>query len=245
MPPALTRMALSGRGRRTRGQALTEFAFLLPVFLIILGATLDLGRVFYAQISLTNAAREGAFQAAATPSSFQAGQPCDTQANLVVCRVLLETKDSFVQIDPADVSLSCDPEGCARAVGNTVTVSVSGDFTLLTPILPLLLGMGQDLVLTGRATAQIDVFDEFPTPSPSPSPTPDPSATPTPYCVNPPNVLGSAPAAADAAISNAGLSPLGYGDLTTGVKGIVREQNPDATQCVEPGATVEYHYRPS
>jgi Flp pilus assembly protein TadG len=32
----------------------------LPVFLILIGSALDLGRAFYANISLHNAAREGA-----------------------------------------------------------------------------------------------------------------------------------------------------------------------------------------
>lgn len=238
-------MVLPRQGRRTRGQALAEFGILLPVFLLILAATLDLGRVFYAQISLTNAAREGAFQAAATPGSFQQGQPCDLDTNRVVCRVLLEAKDSFVEVDPANVSLSCAPEGCARTVGNTVTVTVEGDFSLLTPLLGVFFGGAQDIALTGSATAQVDVFNEVPTPDPSATPTPDPSATSTPSCVSPPHVIGQNPSAAEAAIFGAGLSPIGHGDLTTGTKGVVREQNPDSTQCVEPGSSVQYHFRPN
>ncbi|MDQ3870939.1 MAG: pilus assembly protein, partial [Chloroflexota bacterium] len=67
-----------------------EFALVLPVFALFFAATLDLGRLFYAQITLTNAAREGAFQAARTPESFQNGQPCNPATNIVVCRVALE-----------------------------------------------------------------------------------------------------------------------------------------------------------
>ena len=124
------RRLVGGMGGRCSvfGQGIVEFALILPIFLVVFAATLDLGRVFYAQISLTNAAREGAFQAAKTPGSFQAGQPCNTQTNLVVCRVLLETKDSFVQVQPADVGMSCTPSTCARAVGHTVAVTVRGSF---------------------------------------------------------------------------------------------------------------------
>ena len=53
---------------RTLGQSLVEFALVLPVFLLFFAAALDLGRVFYANITLNNAAREGAFQAAITPA---------------------------------------------------------------------------------------------------------------------------------------------------------------------------------
>jgi hypothetical protein len=238
--------------RSRRGQGFVEFAIILPVFLLIFAATLDLGRVFYAQISLTNAAREGAFQAAGTPESFQQGQPCDTQTNLVVCRVLLESKDSLVEVQPADVAMACTPSDCTRAVGNTVQVTVQGSFVLLTPLLFALFG-GQTLSLSGTATAQLEVFTaaSTPTPSPEPSqtPSPDPSASasssPTPACVNPPNVLGMTPSDASAAITASGLDPDGRSDLTSGTKNKVQEQNPDATLCVTVGSTVQYHYRPN
>ena len=246
--------------RRRRGQGLVEFAFVLPVFLLIFAGTLDLGRVFYAQISLANAAREGAFQAARTPASFQAGQPCNTATNLVVCRVLLESKDSFVAVQPADVAMACTPSACTKAVWNTVKVTVHGSFVLLTPLLSSLLG-GQTLTLSGEATAQLDVFTAAPTPTPSPTPiptpiptatpTPAPSATaspspsPTPACANPPNVINMVPSDANAQISLYGFTPLGYSDLTKGTKNRVQEQNPDSTQCVAAGSTVSYHYRPN
>jgi hypothetical protein len=247
--------------RRRRGQGFVEFAFILPVFLLIFAATLDLGRVFYAQISLTNAAREGAFQAAKTPGSFQAGEPCDTATNLVVCRVLLESKDSFVEVEPADVGMACTPSDCTRAVGNTVKVTVDGSFVLLTPILSAVLG-GQTLTLSGAATAQLEVFTAAPSPTPSPTPTasPDPTATaapdpstspspsPTPACVHPPNVIGMIPADAGALIGAAGLNPnppLGWPDLTKETKNPVQEQNPDATQCISFGSDVTFHYRPN
>jgi Flp pilus assembly protein TadG len=53
----------SRRPRRTRsrgGQALVEFALVIPVFLLILVALFDLGRAVFAYNTLTNAAREGA-----------------------------------------------------------------------------------------------------------------------------------------------------------------------------------------
>ena len=241
---------------RSLGQGLAEFAFILPIFVLILAGTLDLGRLFYAQISLTNAAREGAFQAAQTPGSFQAGQPCDTTANMVVCRVLFETQDSFVEVAPEDVDLSCAPSSCEPALGNTVTVTVEGEFLLLTPVLSSFFGGQQAVTLSGTATAQLETFPASPTtaatptlsPSPMPSASPSASATSsataTPACVYPPNVINMVPAEADAQIRATQLEPLAYGDLSKGIKNRVREQNPDATQCVAQGSTVEYHYRP-
>lgn len=46
--------------RRGRGQALAEFALILPLFLLVMVAIFDLGRAIFAFNTLTNAAREGA-----------------------------------------------------------------------------------------------------------------------------------------------------------------------------------------
>lgn len=47
-----------------KGQSLIEFAILAPIFIILLTAMIDFGRVFDAWIVTTNAAREGARYAA-------------------------------------------------------------------------------------------------------------------------------------------------------------------------------------
>ena len=45
---------------RSRGQALAEFALILPVFLIFVFAIIDLGRFVYTMNALSNGAREAA-----------------------------------------------------------------------------------------------------------------------------------------------------------------------------------------
>jgi len=56
----LRRRTRSASARRTRGQALVEFALVIPLFLLMLVALFDLGRAVFAYNTLTNAAREGA-----------------------------------------------------------------------------------------------------------------------------------------------------------------------------------------
>jgi hypothetical protein len=46
--------------QRRRGQALVEFALVIPLFLIMLMAVVDIGRAIWAQNSVAAAAREGA-----------------------------------------------------------------------------------------------------------------------------------------------------------------------------------------
>ena len=193
---ALTRYR---RRSRSRGQSIVELALILPVLMLLVASALDLGRMFYSQVTITNAAREGAYEAAYQPTSFQANAPCNSTNNRVMCRVLSEAKGSFVTVAKADVGLACAPS-CAKAIGNTVTVTVTGNFTLLTPILAPFMG-GNNVTLTSTATSQIITdppdrgrrshADPTPTPTPTPAPTrhpdadrhgnrPAPTATPVP-----------------------------------------------------------------
>ena len=115
----------------SRGQALVELAIILPVMLLLAVAAIDLGRLFYAQITVENAAREGALTAAVLaddPDAFQGGTACDPDTNKVMCRVVNEAVGGFVTIDPVDVDRTCNPASCAAGLGNTVTVTVTGHF---------------------------------------------------------------------------------------------------------------------
>lgn len=48
------------RRKRSRGQALAEFALVLPIFAVLLFGIIDVGRLVYTQNTLNNAAREAA-----------------------------------------------------------------------------------------------------------------------------------------------------------------------------------------
>jgi Flp pilus assembly protein TadG len=57
-PPA--RAGAARRRRRTRGQALVEFALVLPIFMLLVTGMLDFGFALYSRMTVINAAREGA-----------------------------------------------------------------------------------------------------------------------------------------------------------------------------------------
>lgn len=175
------------RRHHSRGQALVELALVTPILVLLFAAALDLGRIFYSDITITNAAREGALEASKNPTSWQANTACSKATNRVMCRVVNEASGSFVTVVPADVAMACTPS-CTAALGNTVTVSVAGRFSLITPILAAFTG-GQNITLSSTASAQIETKPTFsaaatasptPTPTPSPTPTATPTATPAP-----------------------------------------------------------------
>ena len=62
----------------SRGQALVEFALVLPVLALLLVLAIDFGRVFFGWVSVTNAARIGANYAGQHPNLLSnAGQRDD------------------------------------------------------------------------------------------------------------------------------------------------------------------------
>ena len=50
--------------RSEKGQAMVEMALVLPILLVLVGGIMDFGWLFYNQLALNNAAREGARYAA-------------------------------------------------------------------------------------------------------------------------------------------------------------------------------------
>ena len=94
-------------------------AIIAPILLILLAAGLDLGRLFYSQITINNAAREGALAAAQEPTKFQPGFNCDVAhgpaTNRITCAIQKETKSSALSIPASAITMKCD--------GTTVTNS--------------------------------------------------------------------------------------------------------------------------
>ena len=103
------------RAPRSQGQALVELALILPLFLVLFVAALDLGRLFYSQITVNDAAREGALEASRNPTSFLPNTACTSanrESNRIMCRALNEARGGFVTVAPADVALACTPSPC-------------------------------------------------------------------------------------------------------------------------------------
>jgi hypothetical protein len=144
------------RTPRQRGQALVEFALIIPLFLLMLFGMIDLGRVIWANDDLAHAAREGARFASVTGvwSAVNPGPGCNLSLPKATCSksdiqaATLATLAAGVQgatvtvcyagQDPiTHVQLTCsgntdNPAGADHARGNLVTVTVSGTVPILT-----------------------------------------------------------------------------------------------------------------
>ena len=124
-----------------KGQSLLEFALIVPILLVILAGVLDLGRLYYAYVSVTDAAAEGASYAAIHPQA---------NARAEVLQRAQEASGALVQIDPTMVQIDCP----AIAAGAPITVTVSYSFTVATPLLNVIVPTGE-LRLRAVATESI------------------------------------------------------------------------------------------
>jgi hypothetical protein len=102
------------RSDRSRGQELVEFAIVLPLLLLVVFGILDLGRLFHALITTTNAAREGARYGIIYPDDL-------TGIDFVTRR---EAQNSGITLDPGASSVSVTyPQGFGEHLPIRVTVT--------------------------------------------------------------------------------------------------------------------------
>ena len=81
----------------TKGQALVEFALILPIFILVLAGIFDGARAIYAYNTISNAARAGAREAVVNQT------PSDIRGVAKQAGVALGMSDANVQLAPCSV----------------------------------------------------------------------------------------------------------------------------------------------
>jgi len=136
------------RRRRTgqRGQSLVEFAFVLPIIVLVIVAFVEIGRAVFAYNTIANAARQGARVAAVNQlgvvtdcdESRPIEDPYEPHWSIRGCVIAaggalgITTANVAVSYSsPPSTSLACDPTlhvGCIAAITVTYNYSVSTPF---------------------------------------------------------------------------------------------------------------------
>lgn len=120
------------------GQAMVEFALILPIFLLILCGIIDFGWLFYNQLSLNNACREGARYAVVNTAEGYGTQAIINHIENATTTVFA---NDGVRID-VEYTTPSDP------TAGDVTVSMEADISFFTPVLSTVLGEERTITST-------------------------------------------------------------------------------------------------
>src|SRR5687767_3574299 len=113
----ISRRLLRWARRHERGQAVVEFALIVPLLALLTMGVVDFGRIFYSYETLANAAREGARYCALHP-----GNASGTQSRV------------NGEVDGTVASVTAT--GCTNQPrGQPVTVTVTAPFAPVTPLI--------------------------------------------------------------------------------------------------------------
>lgn len=169
------KLSLRHRREKSRGQALVEFALILPILVLFLLMAIDLGRVFFGWVAVNNASRIGANEAAKNPDSWKSGvgdpnyytrMSHDLQA--INCDADVNNDGVIDSTDlppPVFSERTGDPLNPYEA-GDLVTVTLHCDFSVLTPLVgalvgdPLTIGATSTFLVIGGMIAGIPVASE-------------------------------------------------------------------------------------
>lgn len=106
--------------REQKGQALVEMALVIPLFFILLFGVIEMGRIGYAYITVSNAARAGA-RLATTGGTDQ--------------EIRAAVFEAAPSLNPSELTIQITPNESSRQSGQGVTVEVTYPVELVIPII--------------------------------------------------------------------------------------------------------------
>ena len=121
---------------------MVEFALVLPLLVLVLLLAIDLGRVFFGWVSITNASRVGANYAAIYPDAWEGSGNAARQADyltLVTDNITGCTPQAIPDPVFTDGPDTITPDK-ANDVSDEATVDLACDFALITPFISQVVG---------------------------------------------------------------------------------------------------------
>lgn len=120
-----------------KGQSIVETALVLPIILLVVFGIIDFGRIFNAQIILSNSAREG--------SRYAALGKTDAEITIAVDSMCTTLGAVTTNINPL-----------IRVQGEKVTVIVEHDLSLITPFAGPLISATGSIHLKASNTMRVE-----------------------------------------------------------------------------------------
>lgn len=192
----------------SRGQGLVEMALILPLIILLVVFAIDFGRVFFGWVALNNMARVGANHAATNPDAWTT--PGDAAARAAY----------LVRMDQDADAINCDlptplpnptfqdqnGNGQPREIGDMARVSLTCEFSFITPIVGGILGDPLTISAESAFPIRVGVVAGAPLGTFIPLPSNAPTPTPAPAMCTVPDFVTTDVAAAQGTWSGAGFS---------------------------------------
>lgn len=197
---------LRQRGEHSRGQALVEFALVLPLIVLLLLMAIDFGRVFFGWIALQNATRIAADTASQRANAWPSAdgnleQEWRLDYETFITQDLQSANCTYPTPHPDPVFTNAnagDPDDTGdHDFGDLVTVRLECDFSLITPLAESV--VGGPIHLGAEATFAVNGLVVAGVPDAPPAP-PDP-------CVAPEATFDTEPAPSAGGRVNGSTSP--------------------------------------
>lgn len=135
-------------GHRERGQALTEFALVLPVFALMLAGMFDFGLGLYSDMTVINSAREGARLGVVDPGNTSA-----VEARVRAMAGSLDQSRLTVSVTcqrPSGASFTAC-SGTPWQIGDATVVRVGYRYSMIFPVL-----FGTEIPLASEVAMRIE-----------------------------------------------------------------------------------------
>jgi Flp pilus assembly protein TadG len=122
------------RGRSTEGTSVVEIALIAPIFLLLLFATVDFAHLFWVELTLQNAIRQAGRYAITGNHLADPNHPGHNLSR--VASIMQVAQQTAVGLDVSNIQISSltGGSGSAGGPGDTVTVSLTTNMPLITPI---------------------------------------------------------------------------------------------------------------
>ena len=133
------RKRLPGRASsRKRGQSLVETAISVVLFFLLVFGVFDFGRLLFTQLTLQYAMREAGRFAVTGRHDPNPADPTQTTSRTNAIFQVAQQAAVGLSLTGYQVRSALGGSGSAGGPGDTVTISISQDLRMITPLVPML-----------------------------------------------------------------------------------------------------------
>lgn len=137
--------------KREKGQALLEFALVLPMLLLIVCGILDFGWIYYNQLAIANSAREGA-RFAVVSTVPEPGDTSNADRDNRIKAKILEVTPATIK---SNLVITITYSDLIAPVNGDVTIKLTSKLKVLTPVAGVFYG-GQEKNISAKVVMKVE-----------------------------------------------------------------------------------------